>query len=521
MTVEQRLLLVNADIRTMDPARPRVSALAMSRGVITGTGEAGELRAANPGAEVVDLGGRVVIPGFVDAHCHFELTTTHLSYAVPLHAPPHSSLQEICRTLADRVAATPGNGWIVGRANFGLHQFVAEQRPITRQDLDEAVPDRPVVVFSGMHVTTMNTAGLRAAGFLDGAVPPMGALLDLETGRGTELWASLPQPEFGVDAVAAAMTGLGTSMFTARGVTTINDIVQSPDGIRAYQQLRRAGSLPARIDLRYHSPRLLTSADLGATALETGFGDSWLRLGGIKLFIDGAGHDLAHETLVDLKWHQDDLDAEVAAAHQAGLQLMMHVQSAEAVDMALLALERALARHPRADHRHRLEHGGDLPVDPERLDRMAALGVVPVATPQFIYSYGDAQPEASQPPLRSLHERGFRVPGNSDSTGTQPEASNPFHSIWCALTRRTRLGRELAPEEKIDLDAAMRMFTADAAWACHLDDRGVLAPGKLADLTVLGANPWDVPVDSLPEVPVDEVWIDGEVRYDRHTTTGG
>jgi predicted amidohydrolase YtcJ len=147
---------------------------------------------------------------------------------------------------------------------------------------------------------------------------------------------------------------------------------------------------------------------------------------------------------------------------------------------------------------------------------MAALGAVPVATPQFIYSYGDAQPEASQPPLRSLHERGFRVPGNSDSTGSQPEAANPFHSIWCALTRRTRLGRELAPTEKIDLDAAMRMFTADAAWACHLDDRGVLAPGKLADLVVLGDNPWNVAIDSLPEMPVDQVWIDGEVRYDRH-----
>jgi predicted amidohydrolase YtcJ len=191
---------------------------------------------------------------------------------------------------------------------------------------------------------------------------------------------------------------------------------------------------------------------------------------------------------------------------------MMHVQSAQAVDMALLALERALTRHPRADHRHRLEHAGDLPVDEQRLGRMSALGVVPVATPQFIYSYGDAQPEASQPPLRSLHERGFRVPGNSDSTGTQPEAANPFHGIWCALTRRTRLGRELAPDERVDLEAALRMFTADAAWACHLDDRGVLAPGKLADLVVLGTNPWQVPVDALPGVAVDQVWIGGEMR---------
>jgi hypothetical protein len=505
-------ILLNADVRTMDPARPRASAVAIAGDRITAVGDGAALRAAFPGAEVTDLGGRVVIPGFVDAHCHFELTTTHLSYAIPLHAPPHTSLREIGQTLREQAAAVPGDGWIVGRANFGLHQFVAEQRPITRQDLDDAVSGRPVVVYSGMHVTTLNTAGLRASGLLDGAEPPMGALVDTASGRGTELWSWLPQPEFGTAAVAAAMTGLGTSMFTSRGVTTINDIVHSAEGVRAYQLLRREGRLPARIDLRFHSPRQLTSADLAVTGLETGFGDTWLRLGGIKLFIDGAGHDLGHQTLVDLKWHQADLDSEVETAHRAGLQLMMHVQSAEAVDMGLLALERALARYPRADHRHRLEHAGDLPVDEDRLSRMSALGVVPVATPQFIYSYGDAQPEASQPPLRSLHERGFRVPGNSDSTGSQPEAANPFHSIWCALTRRTRLGRELAPREAISLDSALRMFTADAAWACHLDDRGVLAPGKLADLVVLGTSPWDVPVDELPGVLVDQVWIGGEMR---------
>ena len=147
---------------------------------------------------------------------------------------------------------------------------------------------------------------------------------------------------------------------------------------------------------------------------------------------------------------------------------------------------------------------------------MRDLGVVPVATPQFIYSYGDAQPEASQPPLRTLHGLGFRVPGNSDSTGSQPEAANPFHGIWCALARRTRLGRVLAPEEAISLDAALRMCTADAAWACHLDDRGVLAPGKLADLVVLGQDPWQVPQDDLPGVTPDLVMIGGEIRHDRH-----
>ncbi|MHB1433194.1 MAG: amidohydrolase, partial [Streptosporangiaceae bacterium] len=385
-------LLVNGDVVTMDPAQPRASAVAMTGGRILSVGDSDDLRRRFPHAAENDLAGRVVIPGFVDAHCHFELTTSHLAYAVPLHAPPHGSLREICETLRHAAAETPGDGWIVGRANFGLHQFVAEQRPITRADIDAVVPDRPVVVYSGMHVSTLNTAGMRASGLLDGAVPPRGVLFDPESGRGTELWSWLPAPGFGTARIADAMARLGGDMFTARGVTSINDVVHSADGVRAYQLLRREGRLPARVDVRWVSPVLLPSSSLAATGLETGFGDSWLRAGGIKLFIDGAGHDLDHRPLLDLKWDQDELDAEVETAHRAGLQLMMHVQAPESVDMALLALERAITRFPRADHRHRLEHAGDLPPDAARLRRMRDLGVVPVATPQFLYSYGDAQP---------------------------------------------------------------------------------------------------------------------------------
>ena len=101
------------------------------------------------------------------------------------------------------------------------------QRPITRADIDAVVPDRPVVVYSGMHVSTLNTAGMRASGLLDGAVLPRGVLFDPESGRGTELWSWLPAPGFGTARIADAMARLGGDMFTARGVTSINDVVHS------------------------------------------------------------------------------------------------------------------------------------------------------------------------------------------------------------------------------------------------------------------------------------------------------
>ena len=161
--------------------------------------------------------------------------------------------------------------------------------------------------------------------------------------------------------------------------------------------------------------------------------------------------------------------------------------------------------------RHRLEHAGDLPFDPVRLTRMQELGVIPVGTAQFLYSYADAKRDVNEPPLRSLQEWGFRVPGTSDSTGSQPEAANPFHGIWCAMTRTTRLGTVLSPDERLDLQSALRMYTADAAYACHLPDRGSLAPGRLADFVVLGADPFSRPVDDLPGIAVDAVSLGGDL----------
>lgn len=511
--MSNQTLFVNGDIHTMDPQMPRASTLLCRDGRIASVNPPASPREVPDDVEVVDLEGRTVVPGFIDAHCHLELTTTHLSYAVKCFAPPHRSIAEICATLRSHAPDIPRGSWLVGRADFGLHQFVEEQRPLTRQDLDTAVPDIPTVVYSGLHVCTLNTAGLRAAGLLDGARLPLGSSVDIPSGRGLELFHWLPNPDFGIDATAEAIHRLGTEMFAARGVTTVTDIVATADGVRAYQALHHGQRLPFRVDLRYHSPAIVTSADLARTGLESGFGDEWLRLGGIKLFIDGAGHDFAGDTIVDLKWTQPHLDAEVEAAHRAGLQLMMHVQSAEAVDMALAAVERAQTRWPRPDPRHRLEHAGDMPVDTGRLTRMRALGVIPVGTAQFLYSYADAKPDVNQPPLKTLQEWGFSVPGNSDSTGSQPEAANPFHGIWCAMTRTTRLGTVLSQDERLDFESALRMYTADAAYACHLSDRGMLSPGHLADFVVLGADPFTVPVGEIPAMPIDMVSLGGSLRF--------
>jgi predicted amidohydrolase YtcJ len=500
---------VNGRVLTMDDASPYAAELITGDGRVLAVGGPG--LADGMDGDRVDLGGRTVIPGFVDAHCHLETFATHLTYAVQCFVPPHRSIADICATLRRAATAGDPDDWIIGRAEFGVHLFVAEQRHITRQDLDKAVPDRPVAVFAGMHYCTLNTAALRETGLLDGSAElPPGSSVDIESGRGTELADWIPLPRFGEDRTAAAIQDMAAGRFRARGVTTIAEMPASREGILAYQSLHRAGELPVRISLRYIVPQICGADDI--PAIEQG-GDEWLDVTGVKVFVDGAGADLNGVPGADIKWPQAELDRVVLAAHESGLQMMMHVQSRQAADMALTSLSRALEAKPHADHRHRVEHLGDLPLDLGWWERARAMGVIPVATPQFIYSYGDWSPALNNPPLRTMRSMGLRVPGNSDCTGTQPEAANPFHGIWCALARRTRMGNYLSPEERIDIGDALRMFTADAAYACRLDDRGRLAPGKLADFVVLGRDPRELDIDELPDTPVDFTVLGGKVWY--------
>lgn len=510
-----RRAFLGGKVLTLDPSDAVASGVVTQAGRIIAVGDADTLRRGLDGDdEIVELDGRVLIPGFVDAHCHFELTTVHLDNTTLCFVPPHSAIDDIVQTLqqAANEPSAAADEWVIGRSNFAVQLFVSEQRPITRADLDRIVTDRPIVLFSGLHFVTLNTRALQLTGLLDGVAPPRGAMVDLDSGRASELWDWLPLPTFGVQRIADSVKRLGTSMFQAQGVTSVAEIPYSRDGIHAYQQLHREGQLPVRLDLRYHMPRICSVDDLVALGIETGTGDEWLRMGGLKVFVDGAGSDLEGNAFDDIKWSQAELDEIVLKAHQARLQVMLHVQSARTLGMAMHAIEGALEQLPRTDHRHRVEHAGDLPVADEWWDRLATAGVIPVCTPHFIYSYGDFFRDANDPRLRTQRVTyGLRVPGNSDSTGSQPEAANPFHGIWCAIARRTRKGTVFSPEEAIELRDALRMCTADAAFACHMDDRGTIEPGKLADLVVLGRDPETVPIDELPEVPVDMTVLDGEI----------
>ena len=186
-----------------------------------------------------------------------------------------------------------------------------------------------------------------------------------------------------------------------------------------------------------------------------------------------------------------------------------------------MMIENAIREFPRDDHRHRIEHfAGDY--WPEGLQRLKDSGIIPIPTPYSSLGwYGDAWLETAAPgekvvPYRSLLEQGFTPPGNSDCMGTEPEALNPWWSIWCVVARKTREGRPICPEEGLDVMDAIRLYTNFSAYVGFEEDsKGSLEPGKLADLAVLSDDPFEIPVDALQDIQVMKTIVGGEIVHDR------
>jgi predicted amidohydrolase YtcJ len=350
--------------------------------------------------------------------------------------------------------------------------------------------------------------------------PPRGTVMHLDddgnpTGVVTEIWDLMP--EFGRDKVKSAIREKITELFLANGVTTIHNLPYGKEDIQAVQDLQESGDLPNRIRFYYHIPHHVSVDDLVTMGLKSGFGHDYLRYGGVKLFIDGTGHDGYGNRLFDVKWDQEELDEVVEKSHQNDLQLWVHSLSQPAIDMGLTAVERALSKRP-APHRHRLEHSGDFADAPEQMDRLQRAGVLAVATPQFIYSQGDKVGDRFPRNFRyrSLIDRGFGIIGSSDSTGTVPDGIAPLFNIACAVNRLTLRGKHFLPEEAVTTEEALKMFTIwPAIGAFEERDKGSIARGKFGDFAVLSDDPLKVEPEALYELKVDATIIGGKPVYER------
>ncbi|MGE0731181.1 MAG: amidohydrolase [Acidimicrobiia bacterium] len=536
-------LFVNGRFHTQDPDQPTATVAAVLAGRIVATGDASLAEQFRP-AHRYDLQGRVAVPGFNDAHNHMLFHGINLD-AVELSSPPMRTVADVCRAIGERAATTPTGEWVIG-AGYDQNKL-AEGRHPTAAELDAVAPNHRVwLKHTSGHMCTVNSLVLRD---IDGVpVPDGGAVVLGEDGRPNGLIQEQAQAmvrnltyPMSVERMVAAIER-ANRQYLAEGVTSATEagvgaglVANSPLELRAWQEARRRGVLDVRTNLLvavealHHLDHHDDDGDIFALdgGLHSGFGDEWLRIGGTKVFSDGsligrtaAMFDPFEGGGCNCGFFQTDpevLRQRITAAHRSGWQVCTHAIGDRAVATVLDIYEECQRTLPRPDVRHRIEHCGVIAVG--LLDKVKALGVIPVPQGRFISEIGDGMkaalgihrtPDAYR--QRSFLERGIPLPGSSD----RPVVNGaPLLGMHDMVNQRTASGEPFVPEEAISVAAALRAYTVGSAFAAGEEGRkGTLAPGMLADFVVLGEDLLGVDRDGIGEVPVLATVVGGDPRHD-------
>lgn len=531
-------------IHTADAADTVATAMLTDAGRIVeiGTPAACEAAADRAGLtpERIDLVDAAVVPGFVDAHAH-PLMFGQLMSWVDCGPEKAGSIPEIVALLKAAAADLPAGRPVRG---YGYeHRNLAEQRHPTRFELDEVAADREVYLMNasghggvvnsytfaqnGVDRDTPNPDGGEyfrdADGELTGEVSD--AACNMLTGvHGVKIGHHGPnfhlgdEPEEHLRQLDAA-----TQRFLAGGVTAIGDCQVTRREFDMYLRLAEAGRLELRVSMYLLSHLLDDALEMG---LVGAFGNAHLSFAGIKLYADGTldgwtayfpdGY-VGDPCRTGQLYHEPAAYAElIKKAHAAGLQTATHAQSPTAIEMVVSAIEAALAAHPDADARHRIEHCG-LPT-PEQIRRMAAAGIRPVNQPQHYFNWGEGVEQAIGTPgerfnpLGEFERAGVGYAISSDAPVAEPI---PLEAIQVSATRMTRRGHRLGPDDlRVSALSALRAHTIEGAVSIgREDDLGSLEVGKNADFAVLSDDPLAVAPEDIAAIAVRETWVDGERRY--------
>ena len=522
-------------IHTMDPARPVATHVAVRDGRVLGAGSLDELRAWGP-SEVDDrFADKVLLPGFVEGHSHVgEGVYWRYVYCGFFDRidpdgrvwPGLKSIEAVVERLRDAHAAladpaAPLFGWGLDPLHFG------STRRMTRHDLDAVSTTRPIgIVHASGHITNANTAALAAAGYLRTDHDHPGIPLDAERLPSGELRgpeAMMPVLiALGVDRAAQSGDAVGVRAFARlavrAGVTTATDLASPlPDeAIDALLDITGADDFPLRLvpamHVRGHTAERAIERAVAMKARST----DRLRLGRVKAHADGSIQGFTAR----LRWpgyrngapqglwyvEPEYLRHVYALALRDGIQMHVHTNGDEAIDLAIDCLEHALRTHPRRDHRFVLQHCQL--ADRAQLRRMRELGMCANFFPNHHWYWGDAHHAQTvgadraerMNPCRSAQEIGVAYTIHSDAPVTP---LGPLHVAWCAVNRRTASGRVLGEHERIGVADALRAVTLGAAWTLHLDGEiGSIECGKRADFAVLDDDPTRVAPEALREVRV-------------------
>jgi predicted amidohydrolase YtcJ len=534
---EADCILLGGTVYTMDPRQPRAQAVAMSAGRIVYVGDASGARAlAGPQTETIDLRGRVALPGFIDSHSHLTMFGRYLEQTDCRQA---RSIEEIITSLKETAARTPPGEWVLGHSYDDT--LLTEMRHPTRHDLDRASTEHPILLSHiSVHNKVANSAALKMAGVSASTPDPPGGKIDRdEHGEPTGVlweWAmDLMQPylpEATADDIRRYLRE-GATHYLAAGVTSTVEaalgLLNGMEDARAFAQVAESGEVPLRLGAAILYPLWKELQGGAGPGLDWPGDPEWVRPTAVKFFQDGSiqlrtaalrepYHGETGPADHHLIWPQEGLDRMVADAHESGWQIWTHGNGDAAIGSILDAYERALTDNPAEDHRHRIEHCQTAGED--QLDRMGSLGVAASFFAPHVWYWGDRHREvflgneraARIDPLASASERSIRFGLHNDTPVTP---ISPLLSIGTAVSRLTSGGHVLGPEQAITVDCALRSMTLDSAYLAFEENiKGSLTVGKLGDVVILEANPYEVSPQEIKDIPVSLTMIGGNVAYD-------
>ncbi len=522
------LILYNGHIITVDDAQPRTEAVAIAGGRFLAVGRSDDVRnLAMANTKSVDLGGKTVVPGFIDAHAHPGAAGRRHLREIDCDL---RSIEDILDAVRERAAQTPPGEWVLGFKYDDTKTI--EGRPLSREDLDLAAPYHPVMItHRGGHTSYVNSKAYETASVGESVANPFGGHFYRDVdGRLNGKLAELARDPFRAvqpntltrDDFRAGARHI-SKMLARAGITSIGDAGGTPDDLRGYWDAYEAGELLTRIYCFIRYPFLDA---MNAAGVRTGFGGEWVRIGPMKTFCDGS---LSERTAAlsqpyvgrpddfgILVITEDELYAQARKAHENGWQVAVHVNGDVAIDMTLRVYERLQQEMPRLDPRYRLEHC--TVVNPSIIKRIKAVGAIPNPFSTSVYWHGDKMHEYGAERLeymfavKSFLDEGIRVTQTSDYP---PGPFEPMMALQSSVTRTDMQGTLWGPRQRVSVEEAIRVATLHGAYASfeeHL--KGSIEAGKLADLVVLGQDPTRIDPMTLINTPIERTMVGGKWVYE-------
>jgi predicted amidohydrolase YtcJ len=525
---EPDLILYNGQFWTVDPRLPRAQAVAISGGRFTAVGSNDDvLHLASGRTGKIDLGQKTVLPGFIDAHTHpAESGRLHLRQV----DCDLRSIAAIQAALRERAAKTPSDQWVFGFKYDDTK--TSDGRRLTLQDLDAAVPDHPVLVtHRGGHEAFANSVALKLAKVDEKTPNPTGGQFEHDAAghlsgrineRAIEPFNKVIPPTNTRDDYREGVK-LIAKMMTKTGITSVGDALGSPEDLQAYQDARDRGDLLFRVYCFIHSrwiDRMI------AAGVRTGFGDEWVRVGGMKQVADGAISGRTARLSQPYVGHPNDYGTFSATeeelyeyghkAYAAGWQLGTHANGDVAIERVLNVYERLNSEIPRKDPRFRIEHC--TVINDAIVQRMRALSVIPTPFSTYVYYHGEKMQYYGEErlthmfALRTFLDAGLRPTQASD----YPPGEFPaMMALQSEVTRTDMTGHVWGANQRITVEEAIFVGTMNGAYASYEENvKGSIETGKLADLVVLGRDPFKEDPSTLVTIPVERTMVGGKWVYE-------